>query len=223
MILSSEQVRRFWREWSAACANQGWTEANGWTKAQIENERHSLLDRAGFESLTLVDKTHGFDRVLEELKTLREDLAGMERARNNYRVRLIFRINEYARKRCGKTPALGSPEAYIRKIAMDRFGTFDLQDLGDASLIQLRNTLADRCVEQHDNPTLARRASKNSQRRQAKAQQPPDRIKLAPPPPPSSDPSDRSYQSEEMFPDQVHFPITDGQEVETIAADNTPF
>lgn len=75
MILSKPQVQRFFREWSSACQAQGWTSANNWTPSQVENERHALLLRAGFDSLTKVDKGAGFDRVLAELRALQDDVA----------------------------------------------------------------------------------------------------------------------------------------------------
>lgn len=72
MLLSKSQSQRFWREWSAACRYQGWKETL--SADEIDAKRKELLARCGFKSLTLVDKTSGFDRVLAELRALQDDL-----------------------------------------------------------------------------------------------------------------------------------------------------
>ena len=75
MILSSEQVKLFWREWPKSCAAQGWTRANGMSPTQIDAKRKEFLLRCGFDSLTKVDRTEGFTRVKNELFLLqRPDL-----------------------------------------------------------------------------------------------------------------------------------------------------
>ncbi|MDE2099079.1 MAG: hypothetical protein KGL39_17630 [Patescibacteria group bacterium] len=76
MILSKSQQQRFWREWAAACRAQGWTRADGWSEAQIDSQRHQLLQECGFDSLTEVDRTAGFDKVLAALQTLQSLLDG---------------------------------------------------------------------------------------------------------------------------------------------------
>lgn len=70
MLLTDAQVKRFWRDWSAACKAQGWTRADGLTAAQIDQHRRDLIERAGFRSLTAVDRGAGFGRVLAELGIL---------------------------------------------------------------------------------------------------------------------------------------------------------
>lgn len=70
MLLTDAQVKRFWRDWSAACKAQGWTRAAGLTAAQIDQHRRALIERAGFRSLTEVDRSAGFGRVLSELGIL---------------------------------------------------------------------------------------------------------------------------------------------------------
>ncbi len=72
MILSSAQVSWFWREWSAACRAQGWTRAAGMTSGEIDGHRKAFLVRCGFRSLTDVDKTAGFTKVMNELRLLKE-------------------------------------------------------------------------------------------------------------------------------------------------------
>jgi hypothetical protein len=70
MNLSSAQVQRFWREWGNTCKVMNWTRAAGMTTAQIDSERKELLTGCGFNSLTEVDRTDGFTRVLNELLVL---------------------------------------------------------------------------------------------------------------------------------------------------------
>lgn len=146
MILSKSQQLRFWREWSAACRAQGWTKAQSWTGAQIDNERHALLERCGFDSLTKVDKQSGFDRVLKELATLQANLAGMLSADENPRRVLVHGIRKH-----------GFNDAYVAAISIDRFGTTDWQKLPLDLLTKLRNTIADRAVVEHLPETIARR------------------------------------------------------------------
>ncbi len=70
MLLTDAQVKRFWRDWSAACKAHGWTRAAGLTATQIDHHRRDLIERAGFRSLTAVDRGAGFGRVLAELGIL---------------------------------------------------------------------------------------------------------------------------------------------------------
>jgi hypothetical protein len=70
MILSSAQVSRFWREWSAACKAMNWTTKAGMNAAAVDANRKELLARCGFDSLTEVDRTDGFTKVLSEVMVL---------------------------------------------------------------------------------------------------------------------------------------------------------
>jgi len=75
MILSTDQVSLFWREWPKSCAAQGWTRAKGMSAKEIDTKRKEFLLRCGFQSLKDVDRTHGFTRVKNELTLLqRPDL-----------------------------------------------------------------------------------------------------------------------------------------------------
>jgi hypothetical protein len=67
MILSDAQVQRFWREWAKTCQIMNWTREAGMTSAQIDAKRKELLAACGFSSLTKVDRTAGFTKVLNEL------------------------------------------------------------------------------------------------------------------------------------------------------------
>lgn len=133
MLITKLQQNRFWREWRETCETAGMTPANAWTPAQIENERHALITRAGFDSLTQVDPGQGYTRVLEELAALRNDLDGVLTAKQNKRRQIIWQIRQ------ADTP-------YWQAIARSRFHTIDLSTLRDYQLEQLRNTLCARAT-----------------------------------------------------------------------------
>ncbi|MEI7733210.1 MAG: hypothetical protein WCO56_26805 [Verrucomicrobiota bacterium] len=61
MLLTKPQILRFWREWSTI------VQANKWDKKTAEEQRHLLIQRAGFQSLTQVTKKQGFDELLAQL------------------------------------------------------------------------------------------------------------------------------------------------------------
>ena len=135
MLLTRPQVRRFWREWVAACKAKGWTAAQSWTGAEIYAERHALLARAGFTSLTLVDPRAGFDRVLAELAALHSpaDIAPQLRAQAQPRTRLLYSIGH-----------AGAAPYVIAAIARADFGTDDLDQLTEEQLRRLAIHLAHR-------------------------------------------------------------------------------
>jgi hypothetical protein len=130
MKLSHKQLHRFWREWAAACRAQGWTD-----RAQMETERHNLLARAGFTSLTLVDPSVGLDRLLAELASLSRpnDIAPQLRAQAMPRTRLLYSIGH-----------AGFSPAYIAAILRDLYGHQDLDRLSLDDLRRLAITLANR-------------------------------------------------------------------------------
>jgi hypothetical protein len=145
MELTKAQQQRFWREWGAAKREQGWLPENGWSAEQIENERYALLRRAGFESLTEVDRLAGFDRLLAELAALSRpaDLEAQMREQEMPRRRLEYAINKLAK---GISPGQlsGGVNPYLGAILSDRFGHCDLGRLSLEELEQVRNTLAAR-------------------------------------------------------------------------------
>jgi hypothetical protein len=145
MLLSKAQQARFWREWSVVCKLQGWTKAQSWTGAQIDNERHALLSRAGFNSLTKVDPLKGFDRVLAELAAMTrpDDLAPQLNIAEQPKTRLLFAIRNLG-KQISIAELQDGTNAYVARIASDRFGKTDLESLSLYQLEQLRNTLAAR-------------------------------------------------------------------------------
>ena len=149
MLLSPPQVNRFWRDWSAIIRTRGWD------KTQAETERRALLQRAGFSSLTEVDKVGGFTALLKEMAALKENLSGMLRADANPRRVLIWNIEHK------------SPAGYWQSIAQDRFGTTDMDALQDHQLQQLLYTICDRLVQEHKPATQARRKTTNHQRQAA--------------------------------------------------------
>ena len=105
LLITKPQQYRFFREWS------GIVSANGWPHDQAETERHALLKRAGFNSLTEVTPVAGFTAVLKELAAMQENLAGMIRADANPRRMMVWNIHKK------------SPAGYWQSIARDRFGT----------------------------------------------------------------------------------------------------
>lgn len=157
MLLTKDQQRRFWRDWQSACRSQGWTAANSWTGLQIDNERHSLLRRAGFNSLTEVDRGPGFDRVLAELGQLQNNAARtietlpaeklavpagrqgyvFQRDTPGYRRRLLWLVRKHS------LPLGGEP--YVLALARDKFritaGLSTIEDLSTVQLHQLMMTL----------------------------------------------------------------------------------
>lgn len=200
MFLSKAQQERFWREWKHACNHQGWTAANGWDKAKIDSARHTVLRRIGFESLTQVDRNDGYTALLRELAILRDDLSGIMAAESNPRRILLFSIRKLALRLSPSqvdSAPLGS--GYLGAIMMDRYGHLDIERITDLEeLTKLRDTLADRLVEEHKPETLARR---NAQRRQRRSQaNPPARINLPAPAPDDHDPYELARPSTASFP-----------------------
>jgi hypothetical protein len=129
MHLSKPQISRFFREWQAICR------AQDLTGSEAEAARHELLARAGFTSLTEVDKTAGYDRVLAELAIAagRLDLAPQLNVHAQPRIRLLHKIN-----------ALEFDPPYIAAICRDRFGAGNLDALPDPDLRALLVTLTAR-------------------------------------------------------------------------------
>jgi hypothetical protein len=137
MILTKAQLARFWRDWSAACRHQDWTD-----KPTQDRERRALLARAGFQSLTHVDRAAGFDRVLAQLGLLRErldrtaELTDAGAGRGDRR-RHLWLIHQDA-------APLGG-EVYILAVARDRFKVLPalrtLDDLTDDQVYQLMMTI----------------------------------------------------------------------------------
>lgn len=154
MLLTKSQQKRFWRDWGIYRRRHrspgGTSSASPHsliTDAQIENERHALLERAGFDSLTQVDPGAGFDRVLAELQALinPDDLDAQLRQITMPLERLRYACRLLAKAICDLNPSSAShPEAYLRRLLVDRFHTMSLDDLDETQLTQLRNTLAAR-------------------------------------------------------------------------------
>jgi hypothetical protein len=156
MLLSKHQQHRFWRDWSVACHRQGWIAAQSWTNHQIEKERHSLLQRAGFDSLTKVDPLKGFDRVLAELALLikPDDLNAQLRQKNMPRIRLLHSIRSLDARLSLVPSDVPGISAYTASILRDLYGHADLDILSDDQLENVRNILAnrDRVHRRHPQP-----------------------------------------------------------------------
>jgi hypothetical protein len=175
MFLSRDQLNRFW---SKRSDKPGWpviVHAHGWTPAEAELQRKAMLKRAGFDSLTLVDKLDGFTRVLKEMAILLDSIGGQLYADGNTRRVLEYKIRELASQITGKPVHLA--DAYWRAIAYDKFGLHypansavrvefsELADLSIQQLTQLRNTLADRLTWAHKKQTLADRKQRADQKK----------------------------------------------------------
>ena len=172
MLLTKPQTHTFWRQWSAVIR------LSKWTPIEAEQQRKAMLARAGFDSLTLVDKLSGFDRVLAEIKALSQpsDVDAQLRQQNQPVIRLRYRIRHHALQ-----------AAYWHDYAINRFATADLDQLNETQLTQLRNFLDDRMVQQRRAGTIAVRSQRTQARRQAAAD-PEARIKF-PDLPPAIQPS----------------------------------
>jgi hypothetical protein len=147
MLLTKPQLSRFWRDWSRVIKYQDWSHD------QAETERKALLQRAGFQSLTHVDRSAGFDRLLSELGRLLDNVkrtAELGNPEPGERRRYLHLIREHAAQLGG--------EPYVLALARDRFhvttGLNTIQDLSTQDLYQLMMTLAARA-------SSARRAREN--------------------------------------------------------------
>ena len=145
MLLTKPQQFRFFREWKSI------VESRNWDRSQAEAERHALIERCGFTSLTHVDPSEGFTAVLKELAAMNDNIGGMLNADANKRRQKIYLIKRV-------------PAAYWQKIALDRFQTDDLDTLKDWQIDQLLFTVSDRQAV-HSPGTLQTRAIRNRHRR----------------------------------------------------------
>lgn len=138
MLLTRPQLSHFWRTWSQL------TKRHHWDPVESDAQRHALLQRAGFTSLTLVDKLKGYDRVLQELAALQQpdNLEPQLREIQMPRTRLVYAIHELANK-ITSTPLSGQ-NSYLAAVMLDKHGHLDLDRLSEQQLEQLRNTLAAR-------------------------------------------------------------------------------
>ena len=130
MRLLPAQVKLFWRLWSAACAVQGWQ------GPEREVQRKAILIEMGWESLTEVDHTAGFDRLKGRLLALSYQIPGGTEA--------AFPGVGEMRRHCGLIradllPRLAvvhpDPEGYLGRILRDRFdGVRRWEDLAENPL-----------------------------------------------------------------------------------------
>ncbi len=158
MLISPDQNRRFWREWNAIVVSKKWA------RPEAEKERKALIARAGFSSLTLVDKVKGFSRVLNELAAMRDDLGGMLRADQNDRRVLEYKIREVGRELCtSKVDSFPFSNTYIGTVMRDKFGTMNVHSLTDEQLTQLLYTLTDRAAEKRRIRKLETVGAENNQ------------------------------------------------------------
>ena len=142
MRLSKPQVTLFWRLWKRACETQGWTVEAGLNRQEIDERRHEVLAKCGFESLTAVDRTAGFGRVKAALMTLCASVEGAIEADHpeaDEARRLKHGITYDLLPQLARIPSIsavpGGAIAYCERICRDKFGLpddweLDLDDLG---------------------------------------------------------------------------------------------
>lgn len=144
MLLTPGQVQKFWSK------REGWPAVMvkcGWSKEEGEAQRKLMLGRAGFESLTEVDRMTGFDRVLAEIAALLrpDDLDAQLRLQQMERTRLYFAVRREARKVSPSQVASAPFESsYAGAVMEGKFGHSDPERLSLGELVQLRDTLAAR-------------------------------------------------------------------------------
>lgn len=143
MKLSAPQVQRFWREWAKSCQVMNWTRAAGMSAAEIDAKRKEFLAGCGFDSLTMVDRTAGFTRVLNELivlqgvslkaahETIDPSLNEARILRNQIAADLVPCLEVYIEHSFG----------YITAILKNRFRGLALEELNAAQLKAFRDTL----------------------------------------------------------------------------------
>lgn len=139
MLLSKDQQNRFWREFSRVAA----LHIPDATNPEKTAFRRELLQRCGFDSLTRVDRSKGFDRVLAELGRLADNVARTAEVDNpepGIRRNLMWLITD-------KAEALGGLP-YALAIARDQYkittGLTTLEDLQTEQLRWLVMTLTKR-------------------------------------------------------------------------------
>ena len=143
MKLSTDQVRWFWREWSKSCKAMDWTRANGLSAGEIDSKRKEFLANCGFSSLTKVDKTAGFTKVIHELIVLQ----GVSLKSAGETVDPSLNEARILRNQiCGEIiPALEiyveHAISYIGAILKNRFRGIALEGLNAAQLRMFRDTL----------------------------------------------------------------------------------
>lgn len=167
MILTPSQQSRFWREWAVACQVQGWTTQDGLSQAEIDAKRHLLLSSAGFRSLTQVDRRKGFDRVLEKLAMLRDDLDGLVKVSGSGRRVILHAIAEDAtflgRRECQVSSAPYNC-GYLGALLSDRFGHMDLDRISEAPLAPTPTNPSGKSLLEQVRDTLHARAAMHRRR-----------------------------------------------------------
>jgi len=124
MLLSKEQVNRFFFMWGQACRTQGWTAGKGFSAVQINVKRKEFLARFGFSSLTLVTKKDGFTKVKNELIILISNGTNIKAAQEAEDPLLNKARNFRWVIRNEILPCLGvyedNPLGYMRKVMADK-------------------------------------------------------------------------------------------------------
>ena len=121
----------------------GWTKADGMTPDQIDGKRKEFLASCGFKSLTEVDRTAGFTKVLHELivlqgtslksahETIDPSLNEARVLRNQIAAEIVPCLEVYVEHSVG----------YINAILKNRFRGMKLEELNAAQLKAFRDTV----------------------------------------------------------------------------------
>jgi hypothetical protein len=154
MPLNSKQLSLHWREFSKAtrfCDSLDLPRP----------DRHTLYTAALGQDKSLRDFTNAdLDKVLAGFRALSDpaNVQAQLRQLAQPKTRLLYSINRLSAQFVRRQPgdpgssefvkisdnSCHAPSGYALAIALDRFGTTDLEQLSEAQLEQLRNTLADR-------------------------------------------------------------------------------
>lgn len=144
MLLSASQVTLFWRLWAAAVRAQGW---GGLPKAEIELRRKAMLRECGFESLTAVDKTSGFDQVKRRLLELQDSVAAAMETDADAEARRLRAVIRQDLLPC-LALYVGDAQAYLRAVMEDKTGwgktdrptrALELDDLSNDPVVRVQD------------------------------------------------------------------------------------
>jgi hypothetical protein len=156
--MNEGQLAKHWRLWSAACQANGWKTSDDAQRyaqyAAVLNSQGVTAERYSVKDFTTQPQIDALFDHFTQLATHNTNLTAAIRQANpeiGDRKRLIWSIKNKA------------DDAYIRHIAVNKFGHADLGALDLSQLTQLRNTLSARATAKTKKrllPVADRHASK---------------------------------------------------------------